>query len=382
MARLTYAEMNSIKEKYNVGRLWSWSRFNCYNNSKYEYFLKYILKKPEDRQDCIYTVTGGLSHEIMESLYLNKIKYEEMDENFENAWLTADIAELKFDRNDTEKNKKISAKYYDCLKHFFNNHNVIPYKLAIEKFVTARIGKYVFQGYIDACFRDNDNCINILDWKTSSIYKGEKALNESGQLVVYAIALYQKGIPFERIKIGWNFLKYVSVKCQQANGKSTIREIERNEIGSKLQSNAKMWLKKLGYEDKLLEYLDLLQQTNDIKCLPNDVQEKYTVTDCYVYVDLTPELVQKWTNKIIDTLKEIEEKENLYKETKDEHIFWETEEEVQKQSYYFSTLCSYSPTLHKPYKLYLDKLEKQKDGIVFSNNKNSEDEDMSWLNDL
>ena len=46
-----------------------------------------------------------MSHEIMENLYLGKIKYEDMDSEFEDAWMTAGIAELKFDRNDSEKNK-------------------------------------------------------------------------------------------------------------------------------------------------------------------------------------------------------------------------------------------------------------------------------------
>ena len=38
-----------------------------------------------------------MAHEIMENLYLGKIKYEDMDNEFEDAWMTADIAELKFD---------------------------------------------------------------------------------------------------------------------------------------------------------------------------------------------------------------------------------------------------------------------------------------------
>ena len=52
-----------------------------------------------------------------------------------------------------------------------------------------------------------------------------------------------------------------------------------------------MWLKEFGYEENMLEYLDKLAQTNDITCLPPEVQEKYELHDCYVYVDLTPELI-------------------------------------------------------------------------------------------
>ena len=337
-----------------------------------------------------------MAHEIMENLYLGKIKYEDMDNEFEDAWMTADIAELKFDRNDSEKNKKIADKYYKNLKHFFNNHIKIPYKVQIEQFISVLIGKNVFQGYIDVCFKDNEGCYNILDWKTSSIYKGEKALNECGQLVVYAIGLHQMGVPYEKIKICWDFLKYVKVDCEQANGKWTTREIDRCEIGSKLQTSVKMWLKKLGYEDKLVEYLDMLAQTNDIKCLPEDVQAKYKIHDCIVYVDLTKELIDRWVTEITNTIDEIIEKEEKYEVEKmidtenAEKIFFDTPEQVEKQSYYFATLCAYSPNLHKPYKQYLDKLASQQDGSDFfsgvgsnvTEKKNNEDDDMSWLDQL
>lgn len=396
MGRKTGEELEEVKRKYGVDRLWSWSRFNAYHNSPYEYFLKYIKNIPEDRQDCIYTVTGGMSHEIMENLYLGNIKYEDMDSEFEDAWMTAGIAELKFDRNDSEKNKKIADKYYRNLKHFFNNHYTIPHKVEIERFISVLIGKNVFQGYIDVCFKDDEGCFNILDWKTSSIYKGEKALNECGQLVVYAIGLHQMGVPYEKIKICWDFLKYVKVDCEQANGKWTTREIDRCEIGNKLQTSVKMWLKKLGYEDALVEYLDMLAQTNDIKCLPEDVQAKYKFHDCIVYVDLTQDIIDRWVTDITNTIDEIIEKEDKYETEKiidkenAETIFFDTPEQVEKQSYYFSTLCAYSPSLHKPYKRYLDDLAAQQNGDDFfsgvgsgvSEDSDTKDEDLSWLDNL
>lgn len=49
MGRKTKEELKEITKKYNVNRLWSWSKFNTYHNSPYEYYLKYIIKKPEDR---------------------------------------------------------------------------------------------------------------------------------------------------------------------------------------------------------------------------------------------------------------------------------------------------------------------------------------------
>lgn len=402
MARLTSEELQTLMKNEGVSRIWSWSKWNCFHTSPYEYFLKYILHKKEDRTDCIYTTTGGIAHDIMERRYTGKLPYEQMIDDFEDGWVTAfNIAEMKFDRNSPEKNDKISQKYYENLKHFFMNHTPLKYKPVIEQFVKAKIGDNLFQGYIDVCFKDDEGNFNILDWKTSSIYKGKKAENECGQLVVYAIGLNQQGVPMDKIRICWNFLKYVSIQYEQANGAIKTREVERCKIGESLQTNAKMWLKKLGYADQVDDYLKLLLDTNDIECLPKEVQEKYIISDCYVYVPLTDELINRWKETIISTINDIELREKDYEETQSDKAFWDTDESVETQSYYFSTLCGYSPNLHLPYKAYLERTEKAKDGDVFSgvgsstvesspvaqtdkviHQKDPENVDLSWLDNI
>lgn len=402
MARLTSEELQTLMKNEGVSRIWSWSKWNCFHTSPYEYFLKYILHKKEDRTDCIYTTTGGIAHDIMERRYTGKLPYEQMIDDFEDGWVTAfNIAEMKFDRNSPEKNDKISQKYYENLKHFFMNHTPLKYKPVIEQFVKAKIGDNLFQGYIDVCFKDDEGNFNILDWKTSSIYKGKKAENECGQLVVYAIGLNQQGVPMDKIHICWNFLKYVSIQYEQANGAVKTREVERCKIGESLQTNAKMWLKKLGYTDQVDDYLKQLLDTNDIECLPKEVQEKYIISDCYVYVPLTDELINRWKETIISTINDIELREKDYEETHSDKAFWDTDESVEAQSYYFSTLCGYSPNLHLPYKAYLERTEKAKDGDVFSgvgsstvesspvaqtnkviHHKDAENVDLSWLDNI
>lgn len=402
MARLTSEELQTLMKNEGVSRIWSWSKWNCFHTSPYEYFLKYILHKKEDRTDCIYTTTGGIAHDIMERRYTGKLPYEQMIDDFEDGWVTAfNIAEMKFDRNSPEKNDKISQKYYENLKHFFMNHTPLKYKPVIEQFVKAKIGDNLFQGYIDVCFKDDEGNFNILDWKTSSIYKGKKAENECGQLVVYAIGLNQQGVPMDKIHICWNFLKYVSIQYEQANGAVKTREVERCKIGESLQTNAKMWLKKLGYTDQVDDYLKQLLDANDIECLPKEVQEKYIISDCYVYVPLTDELINRWKETIISTINDIELREKDYEETHSDKAFWDTDESVEAQSYYFSTLCGYSPNLHLPYKAYLERTEKAKDGNVFSgvgsstvesspvaqtdkviHQKDTENVDLSWLDNI
>lgn len=366
MARKTNEELQKLMNNEGVSRLWSWSKINCFHTSPYEYYLKYIIKAKEDRQDCIYTTTGSLCHDILEKLYTDQIKYGDMDKLFEDGWMIAyNLGELKFDRNDEEKNQKIGDKYYENLKHFFSNHTVIKHKPAIEQFIKIKVGDNLFQGYIDCCFKDDDGCYNIVDFKSSSIYKGAKAENECGQLVLYAIGMNQMGVPFDKIKIAWNFLKYCSVQYEQKNGAIKTREVERCKIGESLQSNAKVWLKEFGYADEVDNYLKLLLDTNNIAVLPEEVQQKYIISDCYVYVKLTQKLIDKWTDHVILTIKDICLREEDYEETKSEMCFWDKDEEVEKQSYYFATLCGYSANLHKPYQKYLERLELQKSGMDF-----------------
>lgn len=396
MSRLTYEELENIKKKYNVDRLWSWSRMNTYMTSKFEYLLKYILKSKEDRCDSCYTTLGTICHDTLDKFYEGKIKYEDMIDDYNDGFTTAIvIADLKFNRSDEEKNKSIGEKYNDNLVHFFQNHTVYKHKLLIEKPIVININGNVFVGYIDALYKDDDSNYHILDFKSSSIYTGNTLVENSGQLVLYSIGLHQMGIPLDKIKPQFNFLKYCTIKYEQKNGAVKYRNVERCKIGESLQSNAKTWLKHFGYEPD--EYIKQMLDTNGIDCLPDEVKGKYEIADCHVDVELNEKIVEKWTNLVTDTLRDIELREKDYEETKAVECFWDDEKDVEKESYYFANLCSYSAAKHLPYKAYLEKLEAAKNGtdmfcgiglgntVTSSSNvidNNGSELDLSWLENI
>lgn len=363
--RKTKEELRQICEQNNVDILWSWSRVNTYLTSPYEYFLKYIKHINEDNNNCAYAPLGGMVHDILEEYYEQKIDYNEMLDKYDQGWMiNIDIADLKFDRSDKEKNNNIKNRYNLDLQHFFKNHKHIEFQKAIEQFILIKLREdIILQGYMDILIKKENNTFVIGDFKTSTIYKGKKALKECGQLVLYAIGLHQMGVPWENIKIGWNFLKYQNVTVEQKNGKKKVREIERSKLGESLQSNAKTWLKHFGYNPD--DYFVQMIQDNSIDCLPKEVKEKFEFDDCWVYVDLTPELLQHWTDLVVNTIDEINLKTKEYKDTKNDKLFWDDEESVKSQSYYFANLCGYSANLLLPYKQYLEKLEKEKNGDVF-----------------
>lgn len=379
MARKTKEELEAIKKKYSVQDIFSWSRYNCYKNSSYEYLLRYIKREKQTR-DNIYGILGNSAHDILQDLYEGKVKYEDMIDVYNADFMNAEMAGLKFDRSDDEKNEKISEKYLACMRHFFKNHKVIPHKLVLEEYLIIKVGKYIFGGYFDALYKDDEGYYNIIDWKTSTIYSGKKIDELKGQLVLYAEGLVQKGIEVDKIKISWNFMKYLNVTMPLKNGKARTSRAERHNWFSKIKNNAKMWLKDLDKytDDEIEDMLDYSLEFNTIDNLPQEIQDLYTIEDCYVYADFNQEEIDKLKEELISTLTEIEEKTEEYNKTKDHKVFWE--EITDKESYYFANLCGYNAHQHLPYKEYLDQLEL---GVKdeYKTDKGEESSD-SWMQEL
>jgi hypothetical protein len=251
----------------------------------------------------------------------------------------------------------------------------------------------VFVGYIDAIYKDDEGYYYPIDFKTSSIYTGKTLEENSGQLIGYSIGLNQMGIPLDKIRPQFNFLKYCTIKYEQKNGTVKYRNVERCKIGESLQSNAKSWLKEFKYEPD--KYLKEMLDTNGIDCLPDEVKAKYEITDCHVQVELNEKIIEKWTNHISTTIQDIELREKDYEETKSLQCFWDDEEDVKAQSYYFANLCAYSASKHLPYKAYLEKFEAAQRGEdMFSGvggntsssskviDNKSDEVDLSWLDNI
>ena len=389
MARKTSEELKAICKNFGVDTLWSWSRYHCYKQDKWEYYLKYILHEKEDRTNSIYCVSGGNVHDIIENLYTGKIKYEDMSEAYEDSLFTMNCAELKYNRSDSEKNEAIANKYENCIRHFFKHHNLIELPHKVEHFITIKISDNIYmQGYVDMLFiepytDENGNekkKVHIVDWKTSTRYQGKKIDEECGQLVIYAEGIRQAlNIPLEDIICEWNFLKYVTVTYEQKNGKTKDRYIERNAIGESLINTAKMWLKHFEYnEEEIEKYTDEMILNNNIDCLPKEVREKFMIKDCYVQVPLSETKIEELKADIIDTVGEIDNKTEEYSKTKDENLFWQ--DVTDADEYRLQNLCGYSRKLHKPLDKFLIDKELFKEQEADEND--DEDDLLAFVNSL
>jgi hypothetical protein len=413
----------------------------------YLYFLKYVLRKKEDLPNSIYGDAGGIVHDLMEGFYKGEYKKEELEEIYDEKMQILELTGKKFDRNNEEQNIKTSEKYNYCNKHFLRNFKpIVGDNICLEKFCLIKVSKLLFQGYSDFEHEeiiDDKKKIIITDFKTSTIYKGEKFEKEKGQLLLYALNKIQEGWDVEDIIIRWLFTKYVSVTVPHKDT-TRIRQIERNSIGESLKASINSQLKKINLysESEIEEYIneminqssiDVLPENikelleidcidcvdcdkkgnikkafinkitkllsnfpkynnfqiesmvsemlilNSIENMPKEIKDMFVIDDCYVEIPFTKEDIKELQIKIINKIVEAIKKEKHYRKTDDDSVFFQ--EITKENSYFLSVLSGYSANLHKPYKAYLEELKQRK-----SENENSENEldedDLSWLEEI
>lgn len=284
-----------ILEKYGSEfPIWSYSRLSTFHNCLYEYYLGRVKKF--EGEDNIYSLCGTCSHDILEKFYNNEIKYEDMVGEFEDNFLDVEVSDYKFS-SDEEKNDRMTKNYKGNMIHFFKNHIPVKNKVLTEREVWVEVGDNVFIGYVDAIHKENDIYI-ITDYKTSSIseFKGEKLKEKQKQLLLYAEGLHQLGVPLEKIKIRWNFLKYVNINIRHMvnvtyKDKENIKTscIKRNEWVNKIKAQLKKDIKEYNPElsnKELKNIIDLCIENNDINSLPENINNRENIINGYVLSDV------------------------------------------------------------------------------------------------
>jgi RecB family exonuclease len=220
-----------IKEYIDKGyQIYSISKINSFDNCPYEYYLNYIKKLKS--KDNIYTYIGSCVHDIMENYLLGKeTSNEKMLEEFEICLQKASLKNLEF------PSERIKKSLIKNLKHFLNNfkglseyNEFLTEPLAIYE--PSKILKFIIRGYIDVIAMSDDG-IDILDWKTSSMFSGKKVLEAGRQLVIYKLAFEQMtGLTVNRV--GWIMVKYCELSYKQKNGKIKTKIIERQKVADEV----------------------------------------------------------------------------------------------------------------------------------------------------
>lgn len=354
--RLNYNQLEGIKEKFGVDRIWSYSRISSFVQHPWEYRMTYLEKV--GRGQNVYGYLGNVCHDIIQDAYEGKHKFKEMPDLFDEAIMDwrLNYPELKF------MNKNVEDGYIKNVRDYFENTEIIPYEIVNEKSVCIHIHDekrdedIVLVGYIDSEYTDDDGYFNILDYKTSSRsgFSGKQLKEKSQQLGLYAIGVSQfRGIPLEKIRLRFDMMKYYEIRFMQKNGKlgKTIQERSKWVQGVHKRVNRK--LAELEYDP--LEVDDMMEiaiMNNNLDNLPKEVQDMFTLHNYYIDVQITEEEAEELKQFVCDTVADIREREKGD---------WEKEfpEPVidRSNSFYFEQLA---PHLLKHHKSYQAQMEMQK----------------------
>lgn len=314
-------EIDKLKAINPDIKVWSISRINNFNTCARQYHHTYVDKK--EQKTGIYSYLGSAAHNDLEFLYEGKTKTLEKT-NFDNDWTKAMMFGINFMSDNVRDNYK---------KDIDVHYNI--YKKPEGKFL-SEIGfilklddNNIMIGYIDLIQILEDNKVKIIDFKTSSLYKSSKLMEAARQLCVYQLAMEQL-YNMNVISNGWEFLKYVTVQI----GDYKPKTVSAREWVSKCKTQ----IKNLNKKEKLVDdgLIDMIlskcEIDNDIKLLPQELQDKIKIETCFVEYEVTEEVKQETVNYILETIKEIEK---LDTENIDE---WK----CNVNTFFCSNLCSFS----------------------------------------
>lgn len=201
-----------IKERLDK-MVWSFSRVSSFGQCNYEWYLKYILN--QEKKQSYYGALGSFTHKCLEMFLKGELSVFDIAQYFEENY--AD--EVPYDAP-ANKYVDLKQKDYDLIYNYFlgMKFEFDKYEiLGVEMPVKFKVGKYDFQGYIDALYRDKTNGEIIMrDHKTTSFKyikktgevsktNAEHFKNFRRQEYLYCIPIIEKYGKVD--KLTWNMVK-------------------------------------------------------------------------------------------------------------------------------------------------------------------------------
>lgn len=326
---------NLIEEGIPV---YSISRLDTINNCMYEAYRTYRL---EDKgEDNIYGIMGGKIHDTLEKIINNEADPEDLFRAMNNELDDVDMFNITF------PNGQIKNNWVADMTHFCKT-----YKKPSGNFITEERflyqtdeGKYI-QGFIDLIEKtEKENEINIIDYKTSSMYSKQGFKEHGRQLVIYAMGKEQQG--FNVKSVAWNFLKYATIefsgyKTNKSKEKTVIvKNIERRKIPDELCKYIERDLVNNGYDEIMIEnYLTKFKRSNSFDDLPEEVANNYEIKPCIVEYEITDEIKEECKEYIKIT---IEKWENAVAYPSREFTRTNKNGRVVDDTFYCTSLCAHS----------------------------------------
>lgn len=333
--------------------VYSYSKLDSWENCKFNWYNSYILHKRS--KDNIYSKIGGSIHDSIEKVYNKKGTLQEAKESFNKTLKECETLGIKFPEN--PPTTKIN--YLKNIHHFLDNYKVLDTQMKTEQFVLLKIPRidnpfkdedYIWiQMYIDSIIpvynEEGDfSSVIINDWKTSSKFDKEKLKKAGKQLLIYKLGVEQiTGVPVS--KIGWTMLKYVYCCYTTKGSKKSPPQIKKSMQERK--DCVKYFHKKI-VDDLIKDGMDTIEaellagksiNQNSLNILPQFIQDKYWIEDCFLEYDFDEELLKECKNWIIKTVNEIESFDDSVKNYPPVNI-------NDKTSYFCFNLCGRPDCIH------------------------------------
>ena len=304
MERQTSEELKRIKESGE--EVYSISRLDCINHCLYEAYRTYKLG---DRgKDNSYSREGGVVHDVLEGITNKTNTKEDLLPAIQKELDTMEILGIEFPKGRDGSNS-IRDGWVADMEHFARTYEPPKRRrlVAEEEFLLETPSGHHLVGYIDLQRIYRDGSVDIFDYKTSSLYKGEDLKSHQRQLIVYAMGKEQEGV---RVRsASWIFLKYVEVKF---TGYKTVKSkekteltkvIERRKIGTELEKHVTRDLEEHGFEPVDIELvMDKFKVSNMMDDLPECIRSNYEVKPYVLNAELTDETRQECIDYIESTI--------------------------------------------------------------------------------
>lgn len=254
----------NLRDKYG-NNLWSISKFNSIAQCPQQYYLTYIARKKQEAN--VYNVLGNIVHKNLQLVYDDKIDMQQAFLNFVKEY-NETIGDFAF------MSENVRDSWFNNVKHFFMTHKKPKgnYKVLTEQiclYLNDELNIAV-RGYIDMIILHEDGTLEILDWKTSSKFSGQKLTDAGRQLIIYKLAVEQMtGLKVKTIK--WNMIKYCKVTYTLASGKKSTKIEERKNL-SKVPNV-------MFVTDYVLEYSSSEAKTKEVIEFMKEQLEKLEILD-------------------------------------------------------------------------------------------------------
>lgn len=278
--------------------IYSFSKLETANDCPYAYKLAYIDKRYDISQDNIYALMGNIIHDSLEKTYNGEEvdMKKEFDDGYEKC------KEQGYDFSSLN----IKESYMKCLHHYIDNFQKDGFKGMQEYVFLTDIDGIKVTGFIDRVTKDPDSeekTLRIIDYKTSTAYTKKDLPKKARQLILYAYALEkEKGVKVS--KVCWNMLKYVNVYYSgETRKKKTL--YKRDEYVMAWKTEILKELETLGYD--IIEALDIFMENAILNVIPEQVADKFTITEGYLEYPYNEETKQDLIDYIKDSVKKIKD---------------------------------------------------------------------------